>query len=285
MKGFFFYILFIFCFFACRKPQVAEEEGVLVKLNDRVLRKAELLPLIPKGSSAADSTLLAESYIKNWVIDGLVLDVAERNLSRDEEAQIDKLVNDYRNSLLRYRYQEKLIKEKLSGEIGEDDMRRYYEDNKKKFVLDKNLIKGLFLKIPVDAPNVKEVKTWYKSTSEASLEKIEKYSVQYATIYEYFYDKWVDFDDVMDNIPEHIANPTTFLKNNKSLEVQDSTYYYFLNISEYLPQGGVAPYDYAETEIKDVLINQRKLEFLRNFENELYNDALKKGKVTYYFEQ
>ena len=57
------------------------------------------------------------------------------------------------------------------------------------------------MKIPVDAPGLTDVKKWYKSTDVASLEKIEKYSVQNATIYEYFYDKWVDFDEVMDNIP------------------------------------------------------------------------------------
>ncbi|WP_106830425.1 hypothetical protein [Parabacteroides pacaensis] len=285
MKGIYFYILIIFCFFACHKAQLSDEKGVLVKLDDRVLYKSELLPLIPKGSSAADSTLLAESYIKNWVIEGLVLNVAKHNLDKEEDAHINKLVEEYRNSLLRYRYQEKLIREKLSGDIQEKDMQQYYDVNRNKFILDKNLIKGLFLKVPIDAPNIKDIKNWYKSTSEVSIEKIEKYSIQYAAIYEYFYDKWVDFDEIMDNIPEHIANTTTFLKNNKTLEIQDSTYYYFLNIKEYLPKGDIAPYDYSESEIKDILINQRKLEFLRNFENELYNDALKKGKITYYFEQ
>ncbi|MCC8170635.1 MAG: peptidyl-prolyl cis-trans isomerase [Parabacteroides sp.] len=256
-----------------------------MELNGRRLYKSELVPLIPRNSSVADSTLLAESYIQNWVIEGLMLDVAERNLGKEEEQQIARLVEDYRNSLLQYRYQEQLVREKLSGEIRPEEMQRYYDENKEKFVLDKNLIKGLFLKIPVNAPNIKEMESWYKSDSEASLEKIEKYSVQYAAIYEYFYDRWVDFDEVMDNISEHISNPSAFLRNNKSLQVQDSLYYYFLNIKEYLPVGSVAPYDYAAPEIKDMLINRRKLEFLKNFENELYHDALKKGKVTYYFEQ
>ena len=284
MKVFFFYILVLFCFFAGNKSKLPEEAGALVKVGDRVLRKSELMPLIPKGVSQADSTLLAESYIKNWLVDELVLDVAERNLSGEEEAQIDKLVEDYRNSLLRYRYQEKLVREKLSGEIGENDMQRYYDNNKEKFILDRNLIRGLFLKIPADAPNVKDVKSWYRSDSEQAIEKIEKYSVQYAAIYDYFYDKWVDFDEVMDNIPEHVSDPAVFLKNNKWLETSDSTYYYFLNISEYLPAGSVAPFEYSKPEIRDILISQRKLEFLKNFENDLYNDALKKGKVTYYFE-
>ena len=163
-------------------------------------------------------------------------------------------------------------------------MLSYYEENQKKFVLDKALVKGLFLKIPVDAPGLVDVKGWYRSTSEASLEKIEKYSVQNASIYDYFYDKWVDFDQVMDNIPVHVSNANDFLRANKFVEVLDSTYCYLLNIKEYLPAGSVAPYDYASAQIVEMLTNRRKVEFLKKFEEELYNDAVRSGDVKFYTE-
>lgn len=283
MKMFIFYFVIVFCFGACQNPKMIEDNDVLVKLDDKVLLKSDISSLIPKGTSSADSLLLADSYVKKWLKETLIYDVAQKNLDKEKD-EIDKLVDNYKKSLIRYRYQEKLIKEKLSDAISENDKMSYYEGNPQKFLLDKNLIRGLFLKVPVDAPSVNQVRDWYKSTSESSIEKIEKYSVQYANIYEYFYDKWVDFDEVMDNIPDHIANPTAFLKNNKSLEVKDSLFYYFLNIKEYLLIGNVEPYDHAEPEIKDILINQRKLEFLKNFEDELYNDAVKKNKIVYFSE-
>ena len=90
-----------------------------------------------------------------------------------------------------------MTKERLSSSITDEEKQRYYEENKQEMLLDHCLIKGLFLKIPVDAPNINEVKKWYRSTSEASIEKIEKYSVQNASIYEYFYDKWIRFDEEM----------------------------------------------------------------------------------------
>lgn len=279
----FFFIFAMFCFLTCQTNQMTEDGDVLVKLDDKVLLKSEVTALIPKGTSSADSLLLADSYVKKWLKESLIYDIAKRNLD-DEMSNIEQLVESYRQSLVRYRYQEKLIKEKLSDEIRESDKMSYYEENPQKFLSDKNLIRGLFLKVPADAPNVNQVREWYKSSSEASIENIEKYSVQYANIYEYFYDKWVDFDEVMDNIPEHISNPVLFLKNNKSLEVKDSSYYYFLNIKQYLPVGSVEPYDYAESKIKEILVNQRKLEFLRNFENELYTDAIRKNRIIYYSE-
>ena len=169
---------------------------VLVSVKGRTLNRSEVNKLIPRGISSADSLLLAESFTKKWVKDVLVYDVALRNLG-DEKEEVDKLVEEYRRSLVRYRYQERLVEEKLKTDIRESDKLNYYEENQKKFILDKGLIKGLFLKIPVDAPGLTDVKKWYKSTDVASLEKIEKYSVQNATIYEYFYDKWVDFDEFM----------------------------------------------------------------------------------------
>ncbi len=267
--------------FACKKAIQTDEPDALVKVNDRILTRNEVESLIPKGTTSADSLLLAESYIKKWVKDELVLKIAQRNLGSDKET-IDKLVDAYRRSLLRYRYQEKLIQEKLSDEIQESDVLTYYDTNKAKFVLDKNLIKGLFLKVPADAPNLSEVKTWYKSGNVASLEKIEKYSIQNAAIYEYFFDKWVDFDEIRNNIPNQISNPESFLRTNKILEVTDSSFCYLLNIRQVLLKGQVEPFEYAEPRIREILINQRKVDFIKEFEEELYNDALDGGDVIFY---
>jgi hypothetical protein len=252
----------------------------MAKVKDKSLSREEVMRVIPKDASSADSLLIAENFIKKWIKDALVYEVALRNLS-DDKTEIDQLVEEYRYSLLRYRYQERLIKEKLSADIRVTDRINFYDENQKKFILDKGLIKGLFLKIPIDAPGLAEVKTWYKSSSEESLEKIEKYSIQNAIFYDYFYDRWVDFDDVMSNIPIHISNTNNFLKANKTLELSDSSYCYLLNIKEYLPVGSVAPYEYAEPQVIEMLINQRKMEFLRNFEEELFQNAIRNGDVVF----
>lgn len=283
MNHCFIFIAFVSLLCACKGTQPTDDAEVLVRVKDRALERSEITTQIPRGFSSADSLLLAESLVKKWVKDALVYQVALRNLGDEKEA-VDKLVEDYRHSLLRYRYQEQLVREKLSANLRESDKLSYYEENQKKFVLDKALVKGLFLKIPVDAPGLSDVKGWYKSTSEASLEKIEKYSVQNASIYDYFYDKWVDFDQVLDNIPVHVANPNEFLKANKFVEATDSSYCYLLNIKEYLPVGGIAPYDYASPQIVEMLTNLRKVEFLKKFEEELYNDAVKGGDVKFYIE-
>ncbi len=263
------------------KEQITEQNDVIVRANDKVLTKSDVLSVLPKKLSSNDSLLWAESYVKQWVKDILAYDVALRNMDDESREEVNKLVNAYRRSLVRYRYQERLIQERMSDNITEEDKKAFYDQNEAKFVLDHSLLKGLFLKIPVDAPDLKEVKKWYRSTSEESIEKIEKYSVQNAAVYDYFYDKWISFEEIIGNIPVKIGNENEFLKTNSFIETADSSFCYLLNIKEYIPKGKTAPFEYVNASIADILINKRKIEFLKKFEEELYNDAIEGGSVVF----
>ncbi len=282
LKYCFLLIAFVSLLCSCKKSQSEEPGEMLLRVNEHQLKRSEVLSLIPQGTSSADSLILSDNIEKKWIKEQLVLDLALSNLNRDEKREVDNLVEAYRHSLIRYRYQERLLKEKLSAEFSEEDKKGFYEANREKFILDKVILKGLFLKIPVDAPGLSEVKKWYKTATVASVEKIEKYSVQNAAVYDYFYDRWVDFDQVIDNLPLHTTDANGFLKTHRSVEVSDSTFCYLLNIKEYLPAGSVAPYEYVGSQIVEMLINRRKIDFLKNFEEDLYRDALKNGDVEYY---
>ncbi|MDD4514910.1 peptidyl-prolyl cis-trans isomerase [Massilibacteroides sp.] len=279
MKICFPFIAFVFLLSSC-KNNSSTEKDILVEMNGKTLSKSEVTEVVPKGISFEDSLLFAESYIRKWIKDELVYNVALKNLG-DDAAEIDRLVDAYRRSLIRYRYQERLVTERLSVNIQESDKLTYFEENQDRFKLDNAIVKGLFLKIPVEAPGLSDVKKWYKSNNVESLEKIEKYSIQNASIYEYFYDRWIRFDDIIVNIPVTVSNVNTFLKSNKLVEVSDSSFCYLLNIEEYMLSGQVAPYDYAEPRIVEMLTNQKRKEFVEEIENELYKDAVRNGDVKF----
>jgi len=251
-----------------------------VNVNGKMLYKSEVEELIPAGISPTDSVLTAETYIKMWIKDELMFEKAKANLG--DIKKIDELVENYRQSLTIFTYQEQLLNERLSKSISERDLRTYYENNPDQFVLKTNIIKGLFLKVPLISPRLEDLRKWYRSGSMDAIENIEKYSLQNAVIYDYFYDKWVDFDDVMDNIPDRISDPKRFLQTNKTLEIQDSTYMYLLNIKEYLAVGNNAPFEYARGQVTDIVVKQRKNSFIKKFEDDLYNDGLKSGKIKFY---
>ena len=281
MQYLFQFFLFVLLFSACQGSGIANsQQETLVKVNDRPVVRDDIERQIPKGLSVSDSLIRAEILVKKRIIDMLIDDVAYHNMG-DEKAEIDKLVNEYRRSLIRHRYQERLVNDRVSAVIRDSEQMAYYEDNKEQFVLNENLIKGLFLKVPLSAPGIDSIRKWYVSDSEESLDKIEKYCLQNALIYDYFYDNWVVFDEVMEKIPRHVSNPEQFLKVNNHIEVSDSIFIYFLNISDRLLVGNEAPFDYVKTQILSMLVNQRKINFLRDFGEQLYIDAVKSGNVKF----
>ena len=88
----------------------------------------------------------------------LVYDVALRNLEGEDKAEVDKLVEEYRHSLIRYRYQEQLIKERLSSEFQESDMLSYYEENQKKICLGQGFGERSLPEDPGGCPGLVDVK-------------------------------------------------------------------------------------------------------------------------------
>ena len=267
---------------ACKEQHDHKGKTPLVEVDGNFLYKEDLMSVLPVGLSKDDSILFTEHYIRSWTEEILLYEKAANNIP--DNVDVDKLVENYRKALIMHTYQQELINQKLTNDISEQEITDYYGQNKELFKLENPLIKGLFIKVPLTAPQLNNVRRWYKSDKQDAIESLEKYSLQNAVKYEYFYDKWVDFDEVMDNIPIHVSNPNAFLKANKYVEVADSSYCYLLNIKEYLPSGSVEPYDYASPHVTEMLVNQRKVEFLKKFEDELYNDAIRSGDVEFHSE-
>lgn len=272
----------VFLFFCCKKNSSEENEKgtVLVRIGDKVLTRGDLEREIPDRLKSKDSALFADNFIKRWVDDQLLYEVASRNIPDKEN--IDRMVERYRQELVIFEYQKHLLNEKLDKEISEEDMSVYYEKNRDKFKLHSAIIKGLFLKVPENSPQIARLKKWYKSVTPEAVENIEKYGLHNAVIYEYFYDKWVSFDEIMDNIPYSVEREVDFLRTHKNIELNHKGYWYFLNISDYQLKGGQMPFDFAKAQIKEILINQKKMDFLKEVKEELYRDALKEKEVEYF---
>jgi hypothetical protein len=267
---------------SCNTNTIRTDEDIVASVGANTLTRREVEERMTKSLSPEDSILIADKIVRQWIKDNLLYDIALKNVS--DKKHIDYLVENYRKSLTVYQYQEQLVNEKLSKDISDEEMMKYFEENSDKFKLDQALIKGLFLKIPSNAPQIDKVREWYKSSSSSALEKLEKYTVGNAVKYDYFQNNWIMFNELMDNLPAHYNDQDAFIRNNKNIELQDSAYCYFLSISDYLLQGDPSPFEYAKPMIKEVLINQKKMSFLKSVEDDLYDKAIEKGQIKFYTE-
>lgn len=269
--------------FSCKEKgrgSVDMDQFPIVTVNENTLYKADIETIIPKGLPKEDSTKYASTYIDMWIGEQLMYDKAQQNITNKDE--INTLVENYRKSLISNTYQEQLLKQQLSQSISENELKTFYEQNKDKIKLEDNIIKGLFLKIPVESSQLKNFEKWYKQGTSDAIENIEKNTLQNAVAYEYFYDRWVDFDDIMDNIPSDIADRGQFLKTNKNVEAKDSAFVYLVNIKEYKLGGDEAPYEYIKTQLKEIFVEHRKADFLKQVQKDLYEKAIAEDEIKFY---
>lgn len=254
----------------------------LVEVSGEVLYKEDLQAALPLNISKDDSVLFAEHYIRNWIEDALLFDKAEGNIPDNDK--ISKLVENYRRALIMHTYQEELVNQKLANDISEEEINAYYEKNKELFRLDNPLVKGLFIKVPLSSPDLGNVRVWYRKNNQDVIEKLEKYSLRNAVSYDYFYDRWTSVPDVAAKIPLKVLDTdANYLDKNRNVEVKDTAFCYFLHIEDFLGKDKQKPLDFARDEIKEILINLKRVEFINKVKEDLYQRASDRNKIIYYY--
>ena len=264
----------------CSKNLELKNSDVLVKTKGKVLYRSALEDNIPSGLSSEDSIIVAEHYIRSWINENLLFDIAQRNI-KDRE-NIDRLVENYKRSLFIYQYEEQLVNERLTKEISEQALFEYYNKNKDKLKLERPIVKGLFLKVPIEAPQLSEIRRLCRSTNSASWVNLESFKLNNGIIYDLYIDNWAYFNNLIENFPGEKLNKEDFTVQKKTIEKQDENYVYFLNITEFLLQGDNAPFEYVKATVQEILINQRKIDFLKKTEDDLYKRALDRGEIQFY---
>lgn len=273
-------LLFFFAFTGCEKTPNHFGKTPLVSVGEDYLYVEDLNTVVPLNLSKEDSTDFAQKYIHNWICDMLLLRQAETNVSNNDN--IAKLVENYRRSLILNIYQQILIEQRLSNAIPDAEIDTFYQANKALFLLEEPLVKGLFIKVPLNAPDLKKVKKWYKSKKEEDLEAIEKYSLKDAILYDYFYDRWLRLSDVASRLPLTREEIEKRLVTNRQIEVSDTAFWYFLNIDSLLNVGNNKPIDFAKREITNILINMKQVDFMKQVKDDLYSSAEEENQIKYY---
>ena len=255
-------------------------EQPVARVNEKYLYRSDL-KRATEGLNKDDSAIVSKRYIETWVKDQLMLHRAELALS-DEQKDFEKQIEEYRRSLLIYSYRQKLLQQKLDTVVSRDEIAEYYENNINNFILAEDIIKGTFVKVPISAPRINEVRAWSRSNSSDALNEMEKYCINYAEKYNDFNNNWIYFASIKGQIPMQISQPGRYLRYNRNIESSDSLYIYFLHITDHLTEGDVAPLEMVYGDIRSILLNKRKIEFFQDLEARVYNDAVSRNQFEIY---
>lgn len=259
------FLIASFVFSTCQKQNESFRTPVL-KINNQYLYEDEL----PKNQhlNNEDSIAMVEKFEKNWVIDALMYEHALKNV---DQKSIDLLVEEYRKSLIVQNYKQLLINQRLK-DPSEEEISDYYEKYSSQFLLEDDIVKGIFVKVPKKADKLRKMRKWVEEFSVENIENMENYSVKNYGTLDFFTEYWVFERELMKQLPTTIDIKIT---PNKFFEMEDSVYVYMLNVLDYRKIGEIEPLDFAQDKIKNLLLNKQKIEFIRQFEEELYQQFKK----------
>jgi len=256
-------------------------EQPLARAFEHYLYPSDLGKVIPLGTNPEDSILLAKRYIETWVKDQLMEHMAEESLT-EEQMDFQKQIEEYHRSLLIFTYRQKLLEQKMDTVVTEGEILDYYEENSKNFLLDQDVIKGTFIKVPLSAPNLEQLRRWSWNSREEDLSQIEKYCITYAEKFSDFTDTWINFSSIKMQLPMKISDPSRYLQSYSNIETSDSLFRYLLHISDFLIEGEEAPVEMATKDITNIILNKRKIEFIRELEHRVYSDGVTRNQFEIY---
>lgn len=271
---------FVLLAFGCTEAVDHKGKTPLVQVGDNYLYMEDVMAVTPPGISEKDSAEMADRYIKNRIDDMLLYAKAEGNIPDD--AGINELVNSYRRELITHTYIEQIVSQEVENLIPDSEVEEYYNENKDAFLAVEPYIKGLYIKVPKTASGISQVRQWYKDGSERSVDKIEKYGLRNAVDYEYFYDRWRSVNDFFLRLPTDADKEKNNIGKNKNIELSDSAFYYFLHIEDYLGKGEILPLEYAGKDIREIIMNNKRVEFITKMKKDLYDEACDNNDIKYF---
>lgn len=259
---------------SCNKSSTKKDNAskAIAKVNSDYLYIDDLKNLVPKGLSKSDSSAFIQTYINKWANNEIFYQQAVNYLS-EEESDISEELERYKKELISYKFQEKLISEKLDTNITSSQIEEYYNANSQNFVLKNNIVKVLYVKTPLNIPNLDKLKKLCYSNNPKDAEQLKSMCIQYANNYFMNDNTWLMFEDLKKEINQLKEVPEYNIQDGKTFEFTDERSFYFLKIIEVKSKNTLSPLNFEKNNIKNMLINQRKQRLISTIKKDFFDKA------------
>lgn len=275
-------ILLVLCITSCQLlPDKGKKEAAVARVFDKYLYTRDLKGLVPAGTNSKDSISITRNYVNNWIRQELLLHQAAANLD-DDQMDFTQQVEQYRNSLIIFRYESELVKQKLDTTITMKEIEDYYKANSSNFLLHENIMRLSFVTLQKNASQLQKFRQLLRSDKESDLEKLTEFAQQYALSYHLDDGSWLTFNELIAKVPVTAEDQRSFLEKNSYFEVQDSLNQYLVRIKEFKIKEGVSPLSFEAANIRVILLNKRKSEMLGRMEEDLFKAAQEKKNFELY---
>lgn len=257
------------------------DDEVVAKVGKHKLYKSELNAYIPSGISSADSTNMALQYINSWATSLIYSDVAASQLPKSEQ-DVSAELESYKRSLLRFRYEQQFVNDRLDTLVTEDQMLAFYKANPGLFELERPILRVRYIDI-VKTSEQKDFllkKMASSRTSDAIL--VDSLANRYAIRYFDNTQSWMDATDLAREFGTDYLTMLSKLKNKYiTIESSDMADVKSAYVKEIMRKG-TAPFEYCTDRIREYVLSGRKRELLVALEQSLLKEASDRGSFVIY---
>ncbi|UJH91144.1 peptidyl-prolyl cis-trans isomerase [Antarcticibacterium sp. 1MA-6-2] len=267
---------------ACNYFEKTEEKEILARVNETYLYKEDIEALVDESISPEDSAIIVNNYITRWATQQLLIDRAKFNLSTEQQEEFDELVKNYKNELYTKAYADALVAKKLDTSLNLGDIEEYYKENKESFKLNEDLVKLRFISLDKNVLDFQDIKKKFIRFNEKDKAELDETAIQFKN-YSFNDSVWVGTKSVFSKIgPLNDSNKSQLLKKSNFLQLEDSLEVYLIYVNDVLLRNEQAPLEYANSTIKQILLNKRKAELVKELEKDITRDAIENEQFKIY---
>ncbi|MCK5776266.1 MAG: hypothetical protein KAH25_08820 [Bacteroidales bacterium] len=261
---------------SCKEHLNSNSETVLARVGDHYLDLNDISNSFSVNMSAADSLQMLNSLVNNWVRQALLLQYANASVP-DSLKDFSKQLKEYENNLLIYEYKKRLVVHRLDTLVAPQQIKSYYDSHQNDFQLRENIVQFAYIKIPLQSEEVENARALIKNINDTSVNRTiaEEFCQAQAVDYFLITDQWVPFYELLKSVPIEVFNQEIYLKNNRFIEIKDHPYWYFVNLINFKIKEDVSPLAFEKDNIRNIILNQRKLKLLENLEDDIFEESAK----------
>ena len=274
-------LLSILCLSSCKLwNSILHDEEVVAKVGTNMLYRSDVLKVVPPGIPEEDSLHLAMQYINSWASDMVYLEIAEKELSK-EQKDVSKELETYRRSLLKYRYEQLYVNERLDTAVTAAEVEDYFRQHEEDFRLQRPIVRARWMKILPESPDYETLKD-LMSSAEEGVWDVDMAAYPSADRFRDCSGTWVDSEMLAREMDTDLQallplRPGGFIETPAGDGRRNVAY-----IVAVMDAGGIPPVEFCTQRIEDIIISSRKHHLTSSLEQELLKDARDKGKFVIY---
>lgn len=267
------FILALSALCSCKAvSSLIHDDEVVARVGGEKLYLSEVLGYVPEFASPEDSAKFVGQYINSWATELLYQQAAAEVLSK-EEMDLERELEDYRRSLVKYRYEQRVIGEKLDTVITDEQISEYYGSHPDAFMLERPILKVRLVNILKDSP-------FREAVEDALAEEDGIALIQADTVLRSAAIRLLDLSDVWTDAivlsKEFGTDYGTMLGHLSGRRIVfepqdrgDATIAQVVDIRHF----GNAPLEYCTDRIRELILSARKRDLLLSLEQDLLEKA------------